>query len=182
MEKGHQQAGRSHRPAAAGPTPCRPRLRRGPVRGKPFALAAILALGAGCATYHETRVHDLAPRQPVRMRLAPEELARNVAFVSGTEGLVNARFVDLAGDSASFLLTTPTSHRQVNLPLGSILLLERKEASHGRSILLSAGMVAAVATLAYLGFEGEANTGPNPDEDQTDQFVPGLRFAVPFKW
>lgn len=116
------------------------------------------------------------------MRLAPDQLAVNVAFVSGSEGLVNARFLDLAGDSATFLLTTPTSHRQVNLPLGSILSLERKEASHGRSMLLSAGLVAGVAVLTYLGFEGDTNTGPNPDEDQTDQFTPGVRIVIPLKW
>ena len=145
-------------------------------------ILGLFALGTGCATYHEARIEDLPPQQPVRMRLAPEELARNVAFVSGNEGLLNARFVGFAGDSATFLLTTPTSHRQVNLRLGSILLLERKEASHGRSILLSAGVVAVVATLTYLGFEGDANTGPNPDEDQTDQFTPGVGFAIPFKW
>ena len=151
-------------------------------RGRLPSVALLLALGTGCATYHETRIEDLPPQQPVRMRLAPEELAANIAFVSGNEGLLSARFVDVAGDSATFLLTTPTSHRQVNLPLASILLLERKEASHGRSILLSAGVVAVVAALTYLGFEGDANTGPNPDEDQTDQFVPGVRFAIPFKW
>ena len=139
-------------------------------------------LGTGCATYHQARVEDLPPNQSVRMRLAPDQLAVNVAFVSGGEGLVNARFLDLAGDSATFLLTTPTSHRQVNLPLGSILSLERKEASHGRSILLSAGLVAGVAVLTYLGFEGDANTGPNPDEDQTDQFTPGARMVIPLKW
>lgn len=170
------------RPPAANPARHRTRRLHGFIRGLPFALPALLALGTGCATYHETRIEDLPPQQRVRMRLAPEELARNVAYVSGNEGLISARFVDSAGDSATFLLTTPTSHRQVNLALGSILLLERKEASHGRSILLSAGMVAVVATLAYLGFEGDANTGPNPDEDQTDQFAPLLRFALPFKW
>ena len=146
------------------------------------ALPALFILGTGCATYHETRVEDLPPNQNVRMRLAPDQLAVNVAFVSGSEGLVNARFLDLVGDSATFVLTTPTSHRQVNLPLGSILLLERKEASHGRSILLSAGLVAGVAVLTYLGFEGDTNTGPNPDEDQTDQFTPGARIVIPLKW
>ena len=49
-------------------------------------------------------------------------------------------------------------------------------------MLLSAGLVAAVATLAYLGFEGDTNTGPNPDEDLTDQFTPMMRFSIPFKW
>ena len=145
-------------------------------------ILGLFALSTGCASYHEARIEDLPPQQPVRMRLAPEELARNVAFVSGNEGLVNARFVDLVGDSATFLLTTPTSHRQVNLPLGSILLVERKEASHGRSMLLSAGVVAAVATLAYLGFEGDVNTGPDPDEDLTDQLAPMVRITIPFKW
>ncbi|MXW18810.1 MAG: hypothetical protein F4123_00315 [Gemmatimonadetes bacterium] len=154
----------------------------GPRHSRLAAVAALLALGTGCATYHDARVQDLPPQQQVRMRLAPDELARNVAFVSGNEGLVNARFVDLAGDSATFLLTTPTSHRQVNLHLASILSVERKEASHGRSMLLSAGLVAAVATLAYLGFEGDTNTGPNPDEDLTDQFTPMMRFSIPFKW
>lgn len=178
MEKTHLQERSIRRPTAA--SAAHHRIRR--LRGLPFALPALLALGTGCATYHETRIQDLPPQQPVRMRLAPEELARNVAFVSGNEGLVSARFVGHAGDSATFLLTTPTSHRQVDLPLGSILLLERKEASHGRSILLSAGIVAAVATLTYLGFEGDANPGPNPDEDTTDQFVPGVRFTIPFKW
>ena len=170
------------RTAATGPALHCARCPHGSIRGLRFALPALLFLGTGCATYHEARIEDLPAQQRVRMRLAPEELARNVAFVSGNEGLVNARFVDFAGDSATFLLTTPTSHRQVNLPLGSILLLERKEASHARSILLSAGVVGIVATLAYLGFEGDTNTGPDPDEDLTDQFVPGVRFAIPFKW
>ena len=182
MGKRHMQTPHSRWSAATGPTLHRVWCLRRSVRGLPFALPALLALVAGCATYHETRIEELPRQQPVRMRLAPEELARNVAFVSGNEGLVNARFLELAGDSATFLLTTPTSHRQVNLPLGSILLLERKEASHGRSMLLSAGMVAAVATLAYLGFEGDTNTGPDPDEDLTDQFTPMVRFALPFKW
>lgn len=147
------------------------------------ATVALLVLGTGCATYHEARIQDLQPQQSVRMRLAPEELARNVAFVSsGSEGTINARYVDVAGDSATFLLTTPTSHRQVNLPLAAILMLERKEASHGRSMLLSAGLVAAVATLTYLGFEGDGSTGPGPDEDITDQFAPGVRFFIPLGW
>jgi hypothetical protein len=148
----------------------------------PAGMLALLTFGAGCATYHETPVRDLRPQQPVRMRLAPEELARNVAFVSGGEGMINARYVDLSGDSATFLLTTPTSHRQVNVPLGSLLALERKETSHGRSMLLSAGLVAAVATLTYLGFEGDGVTGPNPDEDITDQFAPGTGFVIRLNW
>lgn len=173
---------RARRPATATSAPHRSVRARTPTRVVSFALPAVLTFGTGCATYHETRIQDLPPQQRVRLRLAPEELARNVAFVSGQEGLVNARFVGLAGDSATFLLTTPTSHRQVDLALGSILFLERKEASHGRSILLSAGLVGVVATLAYLGFEGDTNTGPNPDEDLTDQFTPGLSFSIPFKW
>lgn len=177
MGKQKIEARRSQR-FASGPGACRSRCSRGFVH----ALVALLLAGTGCATYHETRVEDLPPNQRVRMRLAPEQLAVNVAFVSGSEGLVNGRFLDLVGDSATFLLTTPTSHRQVNLPLGSILLLERKEASHGRSMLLSAGLVAGVALLTYLGFEGDTNTGPNPDEDQTDQFTPGARIVIPLKW
>lgn len=113
------------------------------------------------------------------MRLAPEELGRHIMFSSGNRGYVNGRFVEVRGDSAVFVLTSTNAHSQVALPLGSILELERKDPSNGRSLLLSAAIVGGVAALAYLGFEGEENTGPNPDDDLTDQFAPGLRVVIP---
>ena len=116
------------------------------------------------------------------MQLAPEELGRHILFTSGNQGYVSGRFVEIRGDSAVFVLTSSTAHSQVSLPVGSILSLERKDANHGRSFLLSAALVGGVATLAYLGFEGEQNSGPNPDDDLTDQFAPGIRIVIPLGW
>ena len=113
------------------------------------------------------------------MQLAPEELARNISFASGNQGLISGRFVVAQGDSATFVLTSPTGFSQISLPLASILMLERKDPSHGRSILLTAGVVGGVATLALLGFEGSENSGPDPDDDTVDAFRPIIRFAIP---
>jgi len=92
---------------------------------------------------------------------------------------ISGRFIEFKGDSATFLLTTPTAHSQVRLPLESIVSLERKDASQGRSILLSAVLVGGAATLAYLGFEGNENSDPSTDDDLTDQLVPGIRIVIP---
>lgn len=146
---------------------------------RPLVLLVVLLVGTGCATYHQAAIGELPPQQRVRLRLAPEELSRNIAFASGNQGLINGRFVGFAGDSATFLLTSPTAHAQVRVPLESILALERKDASHGRSLLLSAALVGGVATLAYLGFEGSENSGPNPNDDLTDALVPGIRIVIP---
>lgn len=113
------------------------------------------------------------------MLLTPEELGRNIMFSNGNQGYVSGRFVEVRGDSAVFVLTSHTAHSQVSLPLRSIVQLERKDPNLGRSFLLSAGLVGGVAALAYLGFEGEQNTAPDPDDDLTDQFAPGFRIVIP---
>lgn len=143
------------------------------------ALLALLLLGSACATYQSARIEDLPSQQRVRLRLAPEELARHIGFASGNQGFISGRFVEFSGDSATFLLTTPTAHSQVRLPLESIVALERKDASQGRSILLTAALVGGVATLAYLGFEGNENSDPSTDDDLVDQLVPGIRIIIP---
>ena len=154
---------------------------RRPSRLLRIALLLLVALGAGCATYHQSRIEDLPAQQRVRLQLKPEELARHIAFASGIQGMVNGRFVELRGDSATFLLTTPVAHQQVRLPVESILLLERKDPSHGRSILLSAVVVGGVATLAYLGFEGQQGAD-TPGEEDSEAFLPAIRFVIPVGW
>lgn len=159
--------------------PCPASLRPHPAVRLAALLPALLILLVGCATYRPVGITELPAQQRVRMLLAPNELGRHILFVGGGQGFVNGRFVEVRGDSAVFVLTSSTAHSQVSLPLESILRLERKDASHGRSMLLSAALVGGVATLAYLGFEGEENTGPDPDDDLTDQFVPGIRVVIP---
>lgn len=156
-----------------------PRISRHRTGTAASALLAVLFFGAACATYQSARIEDLPSQQRVRMRLAPEELARHISFASGNQGFINGRFVEFSGDSATFLLTSPTAHSQVRLPLGSIVSLERKDASHTRSVLLTTALVGGVATLAYLGFEGNENSDLNTDDDLTDQLVPGIRIVIP---
>lgn len=103
-------------------------------------------------------------------------------FASGNQGFVSGRFVEMRGDSATFVLTSNTGFSQVVLPLESILGLERRDPAHGRSALLSVAFVGGVATLAYLGFEGEESGGRNDDEDAVDALVPVLRFVIPLGW
>lgn len=116
------------------------------------------------------------------MRLTTEELARNIAFASGNQGFVSGRFVEMRGDSAAFVLTSGTGYSQVMLPLESILGLERRDPAHGRSALLSVAFVGGVATLAYLGFEGDQGSETGGDEDPIDALVPLIRFMIPVGW
>lgn len=93
---------------------------------------------------------------------------------------MSGRFVELQGDSAIFVLTTPVAHQQVSLPLASIVAAERRDPDHVRSILLSSAVVGGVATLAYLGFEGNQNTDPDGPGEVVDQFAPVFRLVIPF--
>lgn len=156
----------------ARPIPGFPRLRA-------LVLLAVLLAGTGCATYHQAVIGELPPQQRVRVRLAPDDLARHIAFASGNQGFIEGRFVELVRDSATFLFTSPTAHAQVRLPLESVLVLERKESSQGRSMLLTAALVGGVAALAYFGFDGSQDTEPYSDDDLTDQLVPGIRIVIP---
>lgn len=146
-----------------------------------LATAAFLAIavGGGCATYQQVTVPELPPQQRVRMRLAAEELARNIAFASGNQGFVSGRFVEARGDSAVFVLTSSTGFSQVALPVDAILQLERRDAAQGRSFLLSVGLVGGVAALAYFGFEGSQGSDTGGDEDAVDALVPLVRFTIP---
>lgn len=157
------------------------RRRRQRARRNLLGIAAFLAVavGGGCATYQQVTVPELPPQQRVRMRLEAEELARNIAFASGNQGFVNARFVEARGDSAVFVLTSSTGFSQVVLPVEAILQLERKDPAHGRSMLLSVGLVGGVAALAYLGFEGNQGADPGGDEDPIDALVPLIGFTIP---
>ena len=143
------------------------------------ALLFLLLLGTGCNTYRQVGIGDLPAQQRVRMLLTPDELGRHIMFSSGNQGYVNGRFVEIRGDSAVFVLTSSVAHSEVRLPLESIVQLERKDPNLGRSFLLSTVIVGGVATLAYLGFEGEQNAPPNIDDDITDQFAPGFRIVIP---
>ena len=147
----------------------------------PLLLLAALALTASCATYRPATLAELPEQQRVRMRLTAEELGRNVLFASG-QGLVSGRFVALQGDSAVFMLNTASAHRQVTLPAGAILELERRDPANARSMALAAALVGGVATLAYLGFEGEESGIPSNRDDPSDQLAPGLRFVIPISW
>lgn len=140
----------------------------------------IVAAGAGCATYRQVGVDELASQQSVRLQLTADELARYLSFASPDRGTVSGRFVDLRGDSAVFVLTTPLAHQQVSIPLASIVVAERRDPDHVRSILLSTAVVGGVATLAYLGFEGNQNTDPDGPGEVVDQFAPVFRIVVPF--
>ena len=146
-----------------------------------LATAAFLAVavGGGCATYQQVTIPELPPQQRVRMLLDAEELARNIAFASGSQGHLSGRFVEARGDSAVFVLTNATGFSQVVLPVEAILELERRDPSQGRSFLLSVGLVGGVAALAYFGFEGSQGSDTDGDEDAVDALVPLVRFTIP---
>jgi len=143
------------------------------------AVFLAVAVVGGCATYQQATVPELPPQQRVRMRLAADELARNIAFASGNQGYVNGRFVEERGDSAVFVLTSSTGYREVALPVDAILQLERRDPAQGRSFLLSVGLVGGVAALAYFGFEGDPGSDTGGDEDTVDALVPLIRFTIP---
>ncbi len=140
----------------------------------------LIPVVAGCVSHRQVGVDELAPRQGVRLQLTADELARHLDFASGDRRTVSGRFVDLQGDTAIFVLTTPIAHRQVGIPLASIVVAERRDPDHVRSILLSSAIVGGIATLAYLGFEGNQNTDPDGTGDTIDQFAPVFRIVVPF--
>ena len=139
----------------------------------------LLLPGAGCNTYRQVGIAELPAEQAVRMLLTPEELGRHIMFSSGNQGYINGRFVEVRGDSAVFVVASNTMQSQISLPLGSIVQLERRDPNLGRSFLLSAAIVGGVATIAVLGFEGEENTAPDPDDVIIDQFAPGFRIVIP---
>lgn len=157
------------------------KTQRRPAHRSLLVTAAFLAVavGGGCATYRQVTIPELPPQQRVRMRLAAEELARNIAFASGNQGFVNGRFVEVRSDSAVFVLTNTTGYSQVILPVDAILQLERRDPAQGRSMLLSVGLVGGVAALAYFGFEGSQNSDTRGDEDSVDALVPLVRFTIP---
>ena len=140
----------------------------------------LIPVVAGCVSHRQVGVDELAPQQSVRLQLTTEELVRHLDFASGDRRTVSGRFVDLRGDTAVFVLTTPIAHRQVGIPLASIVVAERRDPEYVRSILLSSAIVGGVATLAYLGFEGNQNTDPDGPGDVVDQFAPVFRIVVPF--
>lgn len=140
----------------------------------------MLAIGAGCVSHRVVGVDELASQQSVRLQLTAEELARHLSFADVDRRTVSGRFVGLQRDSAVFVLTTPVAHRQVSIPLASIVVAERRDPDHVRSILLSTAVVGGVATLAYLGFEGNQNTNPDGPGEVVDQFVPVFKLVVPF--
>lgn len=161
--------------------PATPRRRR-PRRCAPVGWLLLLAVGAGCVNYREVAVHELPPQQSVRLQLTAEELARHLSFASGNRRTVSGHFVELRGDSATFVLTTPVAHQQVSIPLASIVVAERRDPDHLRSILLSSVVVGGVATLAYLGFEGNQTTDPDGPGDGPDAMVPTFRLFLPVGW
>lgn len=142
-------------------------------------LLLLAATGAACATYREVPVGELPSRQPVRLQLTSEELVRHLEFADNMQRHLNGRFVELRGDSAVFLLTTPVAHRQVSIPLSSIVVAERKDPDHVKSILLSSAIVGTVATLAYLGFEGRDSVDPQGPGPVVDAFRPTFRLVLP---
>ena len=139
----------------------------------------LLAVGTGCVTYREVGVDELPPQQSVRLQLTPEELVRHLSFASGNRRTVSGHFVELRGDSATFVLATPLAHSQVTIPLASIVVAERRDPDRARSLLLSTAVVGGIATLAYLGFEGNQNTDPDGPGDVVDAFVPTFRLVIP---
>ncbi|MXX33218.1 MAG: hypothetical protein F4087_07165 [Gemmatimonadetes bacterium] len=145
-----------------------------------LAAGTILSAGAACVSYRQVGVDELGSQQSVRLQLTAEELARHLSFADVNRRTVSGRFVELQGDSAIFVLTTPVAHQQVSLPLTSIVVAERRDPDHVRSILLSSAVVGGVATLAYLGFEGNQNTDPDGPGEVVDQFAPVFRLVIPF--
>ncbi len=142
------------------------------------ALFCVFAFG-GCASYRPAAISELAPREQVRMRLAPQELGELVAFADAN-GLVSGRFVQLEGDTAHLLLTAPGSQRRALLHRASILEIERREGNPGKSLLFSAAVVGGIGVAAWLGFEeGRQAPGGPGDEDGDEAFAPVLRLRIP---
>lgn len=140
---------------------------------------SLLVTSAGCATYREVAVDDLPAQQPVRLQLTAEELVKHLDFIGGDRRHLTGRFVEVRSDTAVFVLTTPIAQQQVTIPLDAIVVAERKDPDHVRSILLSSAVVGTVATLAYLGFEGNQNTDPDGPGPVIDAFRPTFRLVLP---
>ena len=86
--------------------------------GHPAVLLAAFLFGTGCATYQQARIEELPAQQRVRLRLAPEELARHIAFAAAIRGYHTAGSSNQYGPATSCLRVTYTNRdSQVRVPL-----------------------------------------------------------------
>ena len=134
-----------------------------------LALPFVLAL-PGCYAYHTIPAASAAPGQTVRVTLSAEEALRQQETVGSLRQRVEGEVVEKGADGSLGLTVPrpPSSPSQrtglntfVALPPSSIVQVEAKRFSVGRTALLAgAGAAAAVAVLAVV----EAVAGDGGDE------------------
>lgn len=150
-------------------------------------LAASLA-ASGCFAYIPSSPQEVAPGQPLRLRLSAEAAARyqdlrlaNSRLLEGT--LVSRSASELMVEASVGVNDATRDSRalvqQVSVPLSGILEVELKRLDGFKTGLLVAGG-GALLTVAIIKGGGGSGSKHNPPDDTPDaRRIPLIRFSLP---
>ncbi len=158
------------------------------MRLNPLLLLATSLAASGCFSYVPYSPQEVAPGDPVRFRLTAEEAARyqdlrlaNPRLIEGT--LVRRGDSDMVLDAhvggTGAMEGSRLMVQQVSIPLSEILEVELRELDRTKTVLVSVGGGAALATVLALsghGFGSEEGPGTEAPEARR---IPLIRFSIP---
>lgn len=158
--------------------------------GRAGWLAPLLVLGlGGCYHYSPMPLEELTPAQEVRARVSLQQaerleeilVGRDPRVVEGrvAEILAEGMYLDVAVASELQGARVESYRQRVDIPFNTILELERKELSQGRTIGLVAVTVAVLGSFVAFkvidsGGEGSQGDPPGPPENRIP--IPMLRW------
>lgn len=145
-------------------------------------IVPLLALGlGGCYHYTPMTVEEVAPAQDVRARVSLQQaerleeilVGRDPRVVEGrvAEILTQGMYLDVEVASQLQGARVESYRQRVDVPFNTILELERKELSRGRTVGMVAVAVAVVGSLVAFkvidsGGEGSQGEPPGPPENR----------------
>lgn len=150
-------------------------------------LAASLA-ASGCFTYIPSSPQEVAPGQPLRLRLSAEEAARyqdlrlaNPRLLEGT--LVSRSASELMVEASVGVNDATRGSRalvqQVSVPLSGILEVELKRLDGFKTGLLVAGGGALLTAVIIRSGSGSGSEDTPPDDTPDARRIPLIRFSLP---
>jgi len=145
-----------------------------------LALSASFVMG-GCFSYRPTDVSQVEPSSRIRVSLADQEFPRLRAYLDARRGTVSGEFVGYQSDSLTMVVETPISFQEISIARSSVLQVEKREVSRGRSALITAGIIGGIGLLAYLGFDGRGSELVRPGPQPEDSWLPLFSVGVPFR-
>lgn len=147
------------------------------------ALVAAIYFTSACYSYRAVAPNTMPEGSTIRVTVTPEEAVRQRDNVGEFTETLEGRLLQAHSDSLGLAVRDwqggpadrPDFSTYVAIPRTSIVLLEEKRFSVGRTAVIAGAAVAAAAAILAISVESAGDTGEPPPTTE-------LRIPIPISW